>query len=864
MKKFLLALAAVTAIGFSSYADVALFYTGETAPTDVSATYSSKLENGSDDSLIGELECLTAGDITLSFDKNGSGNTASKVNNGTQLRWYKNNILTITPSNGAIITEFKVYGATNNTYNKPFSASVGEVTGPTDGTLTWTGNTDEALSLTASGSQIQCTYLTVTYEIPGAVATPSISFDDLTNEVTITCKDSEATIYYTLDETVPSNTSNEYSQPFKIEETKTVKAVAILNSDKSNIATQVCTVLPQYDSFKNLPEATTDGTDKLIVKGPLTAVYQNGSNLYLADSQNDCMLIYGSGLATLNNGDQIEYVAGTYKLYSNLPEITTPGLTLGNITAGGTPVEPTEITVDGVATAALNSYVKLTGVTLEGSDKTYTMTADDKNATLYNKFNIALPIEEGVEYDIIGFVGINGTTNEINPISVLEAGTETVTFDFTKESYGLLPLYDSSNTGNTSYISKYNVAKQDLVTVTFNGELAWRFWSDGLREYYSKNPTFTVTALYGGKVKYVGWTVDSGAGFEVAEGTEGTTTDTSWSGDAESVTFTITASTVTGKANKALKTITVIYEPGEVPTVLAPSIAYNKLDNLVTLTCDTEDAKIYYTVDGSNPTDQSDEYLTPFALITDATVKAIAIKDGVSSDVAEETLSVYPEFEGYAKFMEAKNEGKVLGPITAIYQNGQNLFTQDNNGDFMLLYGSTSSKLNNGDVINYIYGSYKDFNGLPEITLEGIGEVTTEGKAIEPEVITLDKVATNPFSSYIKIEGVKIEAATAAKTFTMTNMAEQTATLYNTFNLEFTLDEDSYYIVEGFIGTYNTNRQVNPISIEVDPNSAIRALGNGGEEVEYYNLQGVKVQNPAKGGLYIIRKGGKSVKAVIR
>ena len=53
----------------------------------------------------------------------------------------------------------------------------------------------------------------------------------------------------------------------------------------------------------------------------------------------------------------------------------------------------------------------------------------------------------------------------------------------------------------------------------------------------------------------------------------------------------------------------------------------------VTITCATEGASIYYTTDGSDPTTSSTLYSEPVALTAAATIKAIAVKNGMADSV---------------------------------------------------------------------------------------------------------------------------------------------------------------------------------------------------------------------------------------
>ncbi|MBQ0062919.1 MAG: chitobiase/beta-hexosaminidase C-terminal domain-containing protein, partial [Prevotella sp.] len=59
----------------------------------------------------------------------------------------------------------------------------------------------------------------------------------------------------------------------------------------------------------------------------------------------------------------------------------------------------------------------------------------------------------------------------------------------------------------------------------------------------------------------------------------------------------------------------------------------------VSMSCETEGASIYYTLDGSTPSATSTKYEAPFTLTATTTVKAIATKGGKSSEVAEKTFT---------------------------------------------------------------------------------------------------------------------------------------------------------------------------------------------------------------------------------
>ena len=60
----------------------------------------------------------------------------------------------------------------------------------------------------------------------------------------------------------------------------------------------------------------------------------------------------------------------------------------------------------------------------------------------------------------------------------------------------------------------------------------------------------------------------------------------------------------------------------------------------VTISCVTDGAKIYYTEDGTEPTSNSKVYSSPISVSKTTTIKAIAVKDGISSGVASASYTI--------------------------------------------------------------------------------------------------------------------------------------------------------------------------------------------------------------------------------
>ncbi len=258
------------------------------------------------------------------------------------------------------------------------------------------------------------------------------------------------------------------------------------------------------------------------------------------------------------------------------------------------------------------------------------------------------------------------------------------------------------------------------------------------------------------------------------------------------------------------RSVEVTYSDGAVdPTYVAtPSISDNQ--GVVTITCATEGASIYYTLDDSDPSVSSTLYKEPFEIQNDCTVKAIAVKDGNSSDIASKAVAV-PVPYTIAKFLADKPATPVMveGPLTVIYKNGSYLYVKDDADSRMLIFDNNLPETENGDVFSSFTGSYKLYGKMcPEMVNPVAGEMT-KGTPAPAEVITIDQITDALYLHYVKLENVSISAINN-KNFTVTDAAGNTYAGYNQFNL--TVEAAENVTIEAMIGAYNS-LQIQPISI---------------------------------------------------
>lgn len=463
------------------------------------------------------------------------------------------------------------------------------------------------------------------------------------------------------------------------------------------------------------------------------------------------------------------------------------------------------------------------------------------------------------------------------------------TFDFTNPiSLGFL----IPDVGAGISVDKVMVSGDVSITCGDNGTTPsnpTRFWGGtkaiDLRAY--KNATFTLTAkgnnitsivIKGAKITNTLMSFNSGA---YDKGT--------WTGSSASVVITIL-----GTVNFDSFVVTTISASGVASPVFAPAGGEFYSAQNVELTCPTEGATIYYTTDGSAPSTASTPYTAPIAVSATTTIKAIASKGGVNSDVAEATYTIksIPEVADIAAFLATNTSGqtktdlyKIVSPVKVLFQSKPYLYVTDNTA-YMQVYGQIDNMYKNGDVIPAgITGSIAYYGGLPQMTPDVASFVAaTDGPAINPEDKTVEELSAEIINHYILLK--KITVNTTDKT--LTDVTGSIA-YFNRFTGVDAPTDNKEYDVWGIMTSFNGTLQIFPTKfavssgIESTENAATSILGRSGAidinvtsdaRVLVVNTLGQTIVDRAvvagensinvANGLYIVKVGNSVKKVVVR
>lgn len=285
----------------------------------------------------------------------------------------------------------------------------------------------------------------------------------------------------------------------------------------------------------------------------------------------------------------------------------------------------------------------------------------------------------------------------------------------------------------------------------------------------------------------------------------------------------------------------------------------------VTITCATEGADIHYTIDGTEPTADSALYTEPVVISENATLKAIAIKEGLEASsvvTAEYTIFTY-EPSGFLGEFNTFNLGKTNTKY-GTYKNATG-WTAEN---CAIVSGNDTPDANESPQYAFI-GDAKTL--APVLN----GKTTTVGKLTSP---VLDNgIKDLSFSYGLPYSDTKLDitvniyaqdSTTLVKTGKLApeSVTKQTAYSYSLDNIDY----DGKFVIEivnncPSDATSNKDRTAIWNLTWTAYSSAIDAVeaAEADAPVEFFNLQGVRVTAPAN-GIFIRRQGTKVEKVVIR
>ena len=190
----------------------------------------------------------------------------------------------------------------------------------------------------------------------------------------------------------------------------------------------------------------------------------------------------------------------------------------------------------------------------------------------------------------------------------------------------------------------------------------------------------------------------------------------------------------------------------------------------VTISCATEGATIYYTLDGSNPMEDGTVYTSAINITETTTVKAFAMKEGyLNSNVASATYTISEAPAptlitiAEARALALNEYALVQGVVTFI--DGRNVYIQDETAgiDLFLNSNTVPSTLAIGDMVQ-AYGKRAAYNGLAE--LSGINgndaeqfSILSSGNTLPLAVKTIAEILEGGVDA-LQCTRVKVEGAT--------------------------------------------------------------------------------------------------------
>lgn len=298
----------------------------------------------------------------------------------------------------------------------------------------------------------------------------------------------------------------------------------------------------------------------------------------------------------------------------------------------------------------------ITGVTegaVYNSDVTVSISNPNGEGTVYYTLDGKEPTESSTKYEKeIPFADAKSyTLKAVVKLGDKKSTVVTVNFEIKKDSVSA-PVFNPA--------SGENFSNNASITITSN--------TVGALIYYTTDPGQEPTTLYSGAISL--------------------TTNGSHTIEAVAVKGGLKSSVET-----ATYTLNLSKDIVETP-VITPASGTFAVAQSVKIECGTSGADIYYTTDGTEPTDSSTKYTSPISVSKTTTVKAIAVKSGCEdSSVATATITINVQPVTDKIIVHAKNYKAVyIYDTTGISTNSYEM-TSEGNDWYTYTLNVTSAKM---------------------------------------------------------------------------------------------------------------------------------------------------------------------------
>lgn len=509
--------------------------------------------------------------------------------------------------------------------------------------------------------------------------------------------------------------------------------------------------------------------------------------------------------------------------------------------------------------------------TLAQTERTFSLVTDASALNTTDKYVIALqPAKSGaVQYGLYAMGTVKTNGKGFDGVEITPDITSLPSTFTTAESLTTISLVEGSGSNAGSFALK---AEEGYLSWLAVKQMNYSETADG--NYANISFEGNTVLIDNGENRIQG-TLSNGAG-----GVKGT------------VTFNTYATAQKPIALYVLKSGDTPENPGSIP---APTFKLVKSSDrfgtnfAVEMACTSENAEIYYTISESGAEPETPGkvngilYEGPVIVTPGCKVKAVAFVGDESSTVASynpEVPYVVGEFQSLLTLSEEDVADLGLSlvyvsvPVTVAYSNGRYIYVMYDE-KCMVVYDTNDrykGVLKAGDVIADMTGTFSLYNGCPQISSPELGEITAGGAAPSPKEVKIGDLGFDMLLDYVIVK--KVTVADDNGKLSMTD-GTTTVAMYNYFtNPKFydvvTVEPGESMDVTGFVGRYQkkgsevpAELQLNPVKVEKNTESGLAEIEVSDAKAVYFNLQGVRVEDPDN-GIFIEVKNGVSRKVSLK